>query len=748
MGNGATQKCRLLLEGREVPFISATIISNIGEPLVAMIDLVPLKVIKFIRPKTQVQLFVQDSFNFRDLNFYCAFEGEVVGRTMLKRDGARAFQITTVDYSGYWDEAKAYYYNPNFLVGKMEDTITGGLNPEQEAQFSGATKLTSASNINSVMIDLITRAMRKDATTDMIDGVVNVVRALTQINLFYKAAFSRLRFTDRIRVFSGSNVKGFLQFLKMDEFLLSYTGKQGGMTSLRDMLLNVMALVFHDFISVPFPSFVDFKQNGKLVGKTIGNFLFVPDGYTLPPPKYNVIFPNQIQSFEFRDDFRAAPTRFAFRASFPGFATELAGIKTYPIQFYPTSVRDYMFGRDDETDAELSSLLGTSTILKEAGSGSDKRRTYLDFVNEGGKYGFNVENKKDKAVGGVSVSPILREADFLTNEESIKGIFLELETFIPGMTTLVAHNPAKSVTSFTRSIGTYLFFKKRFAARNASAQLLFHPFLVPGFNSLIIDDSEAGQTFIAKVQQVVHNLTHQGCSTTVQLGYARDFDEVDALTGGSGEPPLPQWFDPNKFGSVDKDKTVFKNETNYLIRLGLLGPQATNGALGIEELLARQQMANSNADITVFTHMSSFYQLLLGTDSVTDNDAQLNAQTTPDLSSLNVSQIATSRGAAFFLTEQFKKVSSDPIARDSFVANYIRRPVPTMAETMTFVGAKPAGTNNVIPNEFAVFEAVTTGTQAGRFDGTHFEDEDILKVRRQVIDIYVDLLKNARGFRG
>ena len=730
MSVGITQKCRLLLEGREVPFVSATIIADVGQPLSATIDLVPLSIIKFVVPKTQVQLFVQDSFNFGDLNYYLAFEGEVTGRAMMKRDNARSFQITAVDYSGYWDEAKAYYYNPNFLVGKLGAILQGELPPAQEEQAQGASQI-------------INQALASGATTDLIDGVVNVIKSLKNINLFYTSAFNRLRITDRIRIFSGGNLRTFLQDLDMDEFLQSYTGKQGGMVSLREMLINVMQLIFHDFVSVPFPPLVG--VNGGTSGQTtIGNFLFVPDGYPLPAPKCNVIFPNYIQSFEFQDDFRSQLTRFAFRSSFPAFFQSVNGgtanapvIDAYPIQFYPTGFSDYMFHTHNETTQEYQSLLGTSSILLDP---SDPTKTYNSL------YYAKTNTGQSSSVGGIAVSPTLREADYLTNDESIRGIFLDMETFLPGMSTLATHNKTVDVGAFTHEIGLYMFFKKRFSSRNGRAQLMFHPFLVPGFNGIVVDDSDAGQSFVAKIQQVVHNITNAGCSTTVQLGYARTFDEVDALTGGCTEPPLPKWFDNTKFGGGVAQgvpvATLFSAETTFLQKLGFLGPQAINGATGTTELAARQKVATQPNALTVYNHMCGFFQFLLACDAVTDVD-----------STLVKSSLVTPRGAAYFLTEKFKRLSNRPDERDNFVTKYIRRPIPSMASAMYFVGAVPVGTNATIPDSFARFKATTHGAQAGLFDGLQADgspnaDQKILQIRRNIVNQYVTLLRTARGYRG
>lgn len=710
MSNGSNRKCRLFLEGREVPFVSATLICNAGEPITAVIDLVPLQVIKFIRPKTQVHIFVRDLLNFGDLNFYLAFEGEVVGRGFGKSHTSRSFQIIATDYSNYWDEAKAYLFNPNFLVGKIEEVQTGSPAPSALAQAAGAT-MKSSVTVRSAMIDMILKG------DDLVDGVANIVKNLSKINLFYKAAYERLRINERVRVVTSGKLKEFLKDLKMEDFLQSFTGQQGGMVSLREMLDNIMGLVFHSFVSVPFPSRVDVKPKIKGVespfpiGQTIGNFLFVPDGYSLPPPKCNVIFPNQIQEFKFDEDFRAAPTRFAFRASFPEFIQSELRVSTYPVQYYPTSFSDYMFKTSNETDEEFLSLLGTSSILK------DK----LGRSYSGVKYG---DRSLAKSVGNTSVSPILREGDFLTNEESIRGIFFDMETLMPSMTALAKNTSVAKRKEFTQEIGAYLFYKKRFAARNATAQLDFHPFLVPGFNSILLDDSEAGQTVIAKLQSVVHTLTHQGFATSASFGYARDYDEIDALSGGSGEPPLPKWFDKDKFGSVSK--SLFDDETTYI-----------RPYISTNEIEVRDKIENA----TVFNKLSGFYQSLLGVDAVTDVDSKNQPKG-------RKSALVTSRGAAAYLVGKFRAVANDSKARDAFVYKYVRRDIPTLADAFFFIGAVPQSLDKLVPDEFAVFEAKKTGAIRGRFDGVGYEDEDILTIRREIIDHYAILLKTRSGFRG
>ena len=309
----------------------------------------------------------------------------------------------------------------------------------------------------------------------------------------------------------------------------------------------------------------------------------------------------------------------------------------YPNQFFPTSFSDYMFGKHTVSASEKASLLGPSTLLTDTKTGN----TYADIF-----YG----NKSTKAVGP-AISTVLRESDYMSNEESIKGIYLEMDTFMPGYTALVKQASAAARTAFIQNIGSYLFYKKRFSSRSVTAQIMFQPFLVPGFNTIFLDESNAGQSFIAKLQAVTHVIQHDGCTTQVELAYGRDFDEIDSLTGGTGEPPTPAWFDPNIFGisgsTQYNGKTAlqyFKEETDYLTKLG---------AIDTTEVTARGKITNP----TAFPNLNVFFQSVFNTNSTTDYSAQtgLSSKTVPPKP-----KIVSTRGAVSYLLFKYKAVVDKP----------------------------------------------------------------------------------------
>lgn len=255
---GSSQKARLFIEGREVPFQSITVVATVGAPLSATISLVPLSQIKFVRPRTQVHVFVQDTKNFPDGDFYLMFEGEILGRNMGKAQDSRTFSVVALDYSSYWDEARLYVMNPNFVLGKIEDVCTFSDAPvEERVKSLGGKAFTVDSTANVAIIQMmLSKADGTPGNKDLAQGVVNVINKLSGASQFYAAAFERLKINERVNLFSSQNLQQFLQDMAIDKFLENFVGSFGGITSLRDLLYSVMSLVFHDFISVPFPAYI------------------------------------------------------------------------------------------------------------------------------------------------------------------------------------------------------------------------------------------------------------------------------------------------------------------------------------------------------------------------------------------------------------------------------------------------------------------------------------------------------------
>jgi hypothetical protein len=700
MSVGNRQHGRLFLEGREVPFSQAVVTANAGQPVQASIDLVPLSAIKNILAGTSVQLFVMDTLAFGDSEYRLVFDGDVAGRGMLKRQDARAFSITALDYSSNFWDAKIYMLNHNYALGMLESIVSKNeIPPEQIVKASAGKRVATTSTSRGQIAQIILA----DGNKDMAVGAVRVLKQLGNINTFFNSVYDRAKINDRMTVFSGRNVSKFLEDMKMEEFIANFMGAQGGLTSMMDQLAGTMGMVFHNFVSIPFPA--KLKKSGG--GNRIGNFMFVPDAYLLPPPMCNVLFPNQIEGFGMNEDFRSVPTRYLFNAAQPFLAGNEVREPYTNTQAYPPGFANFMF--------------------KERAA-ADTNPGYFEPAEQMGDYSkVQSGDDKEKAVGGVSSGAVLRSPDYLSGEEQYRGINLVIDNFMPSFTALVRADKDDARSAFIQEIGQYLFFKKRYEQRPTQVQLIFNPHLVPGFNGLFLDDSSAGQSFMAKIDSVSHVIKNDSCTTTVAVSHFRDFDETDALSGNQGEPPTPRWFDPSIFGT--KNDSLFEAETDFLKkRLEQAAKKYPSSTL-VNILQAELERRKGIKGATVYPNLSQFYNELLGINSVTDATGD--------------AKIYTPRGAVVWLLDQYRRVMNDVEARDSMISKLVRRPMLTMGEAFQVLGATPVGASRSggkIPPENARFAG-------DEFDRKGKADAKVVATRRKIVDAYIEQLKR-RGHRG
>jgi hypothetical protein len=99
--------------------------------------------------------------------------------------------------------------------------------------------------------------------------------------------------------------------------------------------------------------------------------------------------------------------------------------------------------------------------------------------------------------------------------------------------TTTTTGEAQSGDSFADLFGIYAQFeyiRSRYSKRNASAQLFFNPYIIPGFPGMIFDSMATGIHCVGYVQRVTHSasISTGGArwGTSVQFGYARTFYEM------------------------------------------------------------------------------------------------------------------------------------------------------------------------------------------------------------------------------
>jgi hypothetical protein len=691
MATGKPLGAKLFLEGIEVPLIGATVTYTVGQAAIAYIDVVPQKEIKNIKPRTHVALFARD-YNAPgtsgNLNFphVLAFEGEVFGYNFGKQSSGRTFTISAIDYSNYWDNVLAYFFNAQQSLSKGAGIVDTALN-RQDNERLGNAQINTTHSASSYFLNILRETLKTDGA-DFLDGLTEIYKKIGNLNEFYRLSEDRLRIIERILLNSSGNLTQLLEEQEALDWFGGVIGRRSGFSTLRSVVQTLMSIIFHDFVSVPFPAKVPFSNltgepvqfTGDAVRRTIGNFIFKPNLYMTTPPACNVFYPDEYSSFQFNRNFLQEPTRLIYKPEMPFFGQ--AGSVALPHVYEPESFDFFM----RKKGAYPEELIGDGALQ------TDRDRAH---------FGDPDSDERSKLTNQGN----LREAQFLTNEELMKGPLLSQETMVPASSSYRASLSEAGRQEHSQQIAKYLFFKKRFQGRQIQITSHLKLSVVPGFPVLVLDDSEADQSVVAYCSSVTHRFyATQGGYTNVQLSYARTVDEQDVASGNSNEPLIPPWFDPAVFG----EKTT---------------PP--------ESKAAKNEVREGGEQIVYPEALSNFYAGLLGEKG----SSTINT----------LAGEATLLGAARFMLNEYRSVrEKNSQAVTQLIARRTGRDYVTLRQAFKFLGS---GTSrrDLDTTQFVQFFG---DRLEGKADGGSTADRAQIDNRRSVVLRYRDALKANRGFRG
>jgi hypothetical protein len=707
MSLGRPIGAKLFLEGKEVPFIGCTITCSVNQASIAYVDLVPHKKINDIKPRTLVQIFVRD---YRDEGPKCVFpyvlawEGEVYGFNFGKTPASRSFSISCIDFTSYWDNVLAYYFNSQQSLG------SGSTDKASQALVLADVDAVGERVINVVMsqasyfkikIEEVIKSTEKlkegdPKKKDFLDAIAAIYADVGYINDFFYAAEDRLRIRDRIVMHSSKVLSKLVDEKVAMSWFTDLPGKSSGYTSLRFILQDLMGILFHDSVTIPFPAEVKagaFMSEGKeglrssRGGKyTIGSYVFKPNLYMLPPPACNIFFPDEYASFQFSRMFIKEPTRLIYQPEMPARFGQGAAAVYMPHVYQPPSFHEFMKKKTGDYSKYVNTGgMGVSESTKNQGHyGDDEPKSSPFYKSTTGKK---------------------REAQFLTAEESVKGIILSRESMMPASSAFrfSLDDHADQKKDFSEKVAQYLFYKKRFQDRQLQITSHLKLSVVPGFPVLILDDSDSDQNVVAYCDSVTHRIyATEGGYTNVQLSYARHMAEQDVSDTHGARMLIPPWFEEQIFGTMTTPKDDSKAAKEEVKKLG------------VTHIPGKK--------------LGDFYATLLG-----------------DMGSKPVTALepgeSTLVGAVNAILAKYRTHKSKGV-RD--IEHYIyvttTRRYIRMKEAMGFIASttseKDVDTANWI--EF----------RGGAFSRSGKQDEAAVNLRGSVIKEYRDKLKEQRGFRG
>lgn len=263
---------------------------------------------------------------------------------------------------------------------------------------------------------------------------------------------------------------------------------------------------------------IPFNEQTDALPARLNQQIFRPDVWFSAPPRCNVLFPDQYTSLNYTRAFLAEPTRFLLKTNDEFFGED----ELFDNFFFAPKAP---LANSKKQDPTLSKLLSNGVMDHELFTGIlpvfEKMGELNIFAAQSG-----IEKGKQLKVG-----------------------------------------LAQRSTNF-------LYFKHRFSARQMQIQCRFNPYIACGFPGLILDRyvdiatlarhnellAQIGQStrqtrnllgthFLGNFTEITHSLSQQGATTSINVGYARQYEEsVEFL------------------GSIEKDQVVQQRIEGNAIR--------------------------------------------------------------------------------------------------------------------------------------------------------------------------------------
>jgi hypothetical protein len=697
MAEGKPIDAKLFLEGREIPFSGVTITNTVNQASIAYIDMVPVIDAKNIKARTMVHVFVRDYTNSSEgFPYVLAWEGEVFGFGYNRQSNSRNFTLKCIDYTSYWDNVISYFLNSMQSLGKGGATVAPQALDFNTAQKSGVQTKSVSHSVESYFIEVMKKSLNEGG--DTLNAVTAVINDVTKINAFYNQSQNRLRINDRIFLRSSQALENLLRQGDALNWFQGIIGTSTGFSSLRSTVKSLLDVIFHDMITVPFPSRT---ENPNLQGAQLTNpankkfginsFIFKPSLYMIPPPMCNIFFPDEYSMVNYDRSFFQEPTRLIYKPTLPsvggGRGTSLSHV------YQPPSFAHFM---------ENTNSIGDPG--KFAGAGDFEISPTLD--SEGNPIPYTADpaffQDADEQESSATNQGRKREGQFLTNEERMKGIWMAQEMQLPSSTAF-RRALGDDISDFTKKVSNYLFFKKRFESRALQITSHLKLSVVPGMNVLLLDDSDEEMNMIAYCSSVTHRINvGQGGYTQVTLSYGRTVEEQQQASTTGGSPPVPPWYSAEIFGSVSEDA---------------------------ESECAPQKVKDLGQTYTGSPLLNDFYKDLigeLGSKAVTSYYKSEN----------------TLVGAVCRLLQEYKSVKDDtsqPVL--DFISGITRRDYVIMKDAFEFIGAKT-------PTPDVENAASLINFSGDNINGVNRPDGNQIKQRQDVVKAIQRKLNDNRGFRG
>jgi len=247
----------------------------------------------------------------------------------------------------------------------------------------------------------------------------------------------------------------------------------------------------------------------------LANYFAKPQTLFGLPPACNVVFPSQLSTLAYNENYATQPTRLYFNDQVISNIVKSTGSVGLAIDGALTT------GYPPEVDA--------ANKAKILAGGTSNGKNFLLFPEE---------FYKGPVMDRRSVPPWLF---FLKQQEGANQAAAEKGGAPAAVTTSSQPVPAAQDDLYTKVregspdvyklYAQYEYFRERYSQRTGGVNISFNPYVVPGFPALILDNRATRVDLMCYVTTVAHTLSHRSRSTTFSFAYARTIQEMFDIMG-------------------------------------------------------------------------------------------------------------------------------------------------------------------------------------------------------------------------
>lgn len=356
-----------------------------------------------------------------------------------------------------------------------------------------------------------------------------------------------------------------LRALQKDAVIKAVMGKimqQGTTTSAFDMIQQLFLSMYYEILAItPAPmaqvNRASAISNGVILGppkwqqdptrveslaKTnrenlkpnrILNYITKPQWIFGVPPTCNVIFPSMVRQFTYEEDYDSQPTRIyinderlktisANPNQIPGFAALYVG--------YPQQVQAELDKKCDPDSSKNSTISGKNFLIwpEEFFRGP---RVSQDVLPDW--FQFLEDSKKVDKINEMVTEEYEVEVEYKENGKTKK------KTVTKTREVTKKRLNWEDIKKVEQAYAHYEFIRLRGQHRRGAVNMIFNPYIVPGFPTVIFDGIETGQHVVGYVLNVTHQMSAGSMATRINFAFAQTLDEAmhEIMSARLGETP-------------------------------------------------------------------------------------------------------------------------------------------------------------------------------------------------------------------